>query len=169
MLARILVRKNPITKIGLCDMELHRLLITRFLPTMVNCKSAHSIPSLNHRTGSGQWANDVQNTLGETSKLSLTAMNRPIPPRPPQRFLPVFFHVLVELVFLSSVKLACRRLLACPRRSQKTYRLTMFSNNSCCPLAFGVTSPLSSMYFSSDAKSCLPASISAPIPESQLA
>ena len=50
---------------------------------------------------------------------------------------------------------------SCPRPlPQNTYRLTMFSSISCRPLSLGATSPLPSMYFSSEAKSCLPASIS---------
>ena len=61
MLARVLVSKNPITKIGLCYMELHRLLIKRFLPTISNFKSVYSITLLNHRTISGQWDYDVDN------------------------------------------------------------------------------------------------------------
>ncbi len=39
-----------------------------------------------------------------------------------------------------------------------------FSNISWRPLWFGAASPLASMYFSSEAKVCLPVSISAPSP-----
>jgi hypothetical protein len=42
--------------------------------------------------------------------------------------------------------------------------LIRFSINSWRPLVFGAASPLSSMYFSSEAKLALPASISAPMP-----
>ena len=74
MLARVLVSKNPITKIGLCYMELHRLLIKRFLPTISNCKSVYSIASLNHRTKSGQWDDDLDNTFGIRSRSSRNEM-----------------------------------------------------------------------------------------------
>lgn len=53
--------------------------------------------------------------------------------------------------------------------TRSMYLLNTFSSISWRPLALGVTSPLSSMYFSSSANPIFPLSIFAPTPSSQLA
>lgn len=55
----------------------------------------------------------------------------------------------------------CDFTCAAPRQM---YVLMMFSSSSCRPLMLGVASPFSSMYFSSEAKLSLPASIRSPMP-----